>query len=350
MEIRTKMKWISFILVLVSFICTAQSDRLSLFNNERTMDRRFTLYQGQIRVQASYDYVTFRSEFDEDGTDIRLSQSGISMNMHGIRAGFRYGIIDFLDAEVRLSHKKRNYRGEPLLIIGAPEPPINVYSDIVTSGLEDVFLGINARFPNKGYAFDASVSGGVYLPTSENQPDKPGHTYDFDGNSEIINYNHSENWGYGVMSFDYGGFFKYRLSNLAFSASFSSRIPQGVSENLEYSWRLSSDGVFEYSNSTYDYQVPQTLQVDILGEYQLYDWINVFTAIHEDRSFRGWRQEGDLKVKVPDQRLMLVNPGFEVLVSNKLWLRQGARFPIAGENAYSSFSFYLTFYYNILTQ
>ncbi len=342
-----KMKYWLFILALIPFIGKSQIDRDSLFNSERTMDRRFTLYKGQIRVEGGYEFLIFKSEYDDAGEKELLSASGTSASQHDFNVHLRYGIIDFLDLEARFKYKKRNYRGEPVYIVGAPSLPRMLYTDVVTSGMEDIYLGLNARAPIPTNKLDIGASFGLYFPSANSEPDKPQHKFSTDGSLDQVNYYYLENWGYGVMSTFYQGHIKYRLQNIAFSFNYQLRVPGDVSESLTWYSRLNEYNKFAYAAVPYTYQEPQKSQFGLLFEFQPFQWVNIYLGYASLKSTRGWTEESGDRVAIPDAKLSILYPGFEVLVSNRLWLRQRVQFPLGGTNSMSPFSIQTTFFYNL---
>jgi len=324
-----------------------QISRDSLFNSERTMDRRFTLYKGQIRMEGTYEFFAFKKEFDENGNKEILSEKGISSNQHAFNANLRYGIIDYLDIEARFKYKNKNYRGEPIFLLGLLSPPLQLFTDITTSGFEDIYIGINGMAPIPTNKLDLGGTIGVYLPTANSESEQPQHSFSTDDIGEVISYYHIENWGYGVSSLYYKGFIKYRINDFAIAGSYEARIPNGESKNLVWMSRLNDNNIFEYTSMPYQHQVAQKTHLNIQMELQLYSWVNVFLAYSHFQSSGGWTAESGKKVAIPDEKISLISPGYEVLVSQKIWLRQGVNLPVSGENIMAPFSIYITLYYNL---
>ena len=335
-----------FILLLPVF-SWAQEDRKSIFNAERTMDRRYSLYKGQFRLTGNYGLGIFKNSFDANGNKSLLSDRGISQNQHDFLIHLRYGIIDYLDFQVEASHGIRNYRGEPLYLVAPPENSIQVYTNTLTKGLRDIYLGLNGRLPIPSKKIDIGLSGGLFLPTANSQPDQPSHSTSSDELGDIITYQYSENWGYGVNSFYYQAHLKFRFTRLAISGDFASRMPLGESESLTWSSRIADDGSFSYSSATYLKQVPQTVAFKAMLEYQLFDWVNIHLSLNNRRAVRGWSEESGERIATPEEKQTWLSPGYEVLVSTKLWLRQQLYFPLNGENTFSQFRISTTLYYNL---
>ena len=341
------MKGLVYLFIMLPLFGYSQINRDSLFNSERTMDRRFTLYKGQIRVEGTYEFFAIKSAYDENGNKENLSERGISSNQHSFNTNIRYGIIDYLDIEARLKYKNKNFRGEPVYIIGAPSPPLQLFTDVTTKGFEDIYLGLNGRFPIPTNKLDLGGTIGIFLPTANSESEQPENSLTTDDLGDVVNYYYQENWGYGVSSLYYKGFIKFRVKDFAIAAYYESRVPNGESQNLTWSSRLNDSDVFEYMSVPYQYQIPQKTHINAQIEYQLYNWINIFFSYSYFQSNGGWTESSGSKVATPEEKLMLVNPGYEVLITQKLWLRQGVNLPVYGENIRAPFSIYITMYYNL---
>lgn len=333
--------------MLIPLFSWAQDDRISIFNEERTMDRRYTLYKGQFRITGNYGLAIYKNAFSSDGTKSLLSDRGISQNQHDFMADLRYGIIDYLDFQIVASYGIRNYRGEPLYLIAPPENSVQVFTNTFTKGFRDIYLGLNGRLPIPVKTIDIGLSGGLFLPSANGQPDQPNHSTTSDELGDIVTYQFNENWGYGVNSLYYQGHFKFRLAKLAFSADFASRMPLGETESQTWSSRLEDDGSFSYSAEPYNKQVAQIIAIGAMLEYQLFDWVNVHLSGHHQRSLRGWSEESGERIATPEEKQNWLSPGYEVLISNKLWLRQTVNLPLSGRNTFSQFRISTTLFYNL---
>ena len=341
------MKVLIFLLIMLPVFAYSQISKDSLFNSERTMDRRFALYKGQMRFEGTYEFLAFKKQYDENGNKEVLSEKGISSNQHAFNANIRYGIIDYLDIEARFKHKNNNYRGEPVYIISPPSPSLQLFTDITTKGFEDIYLGLNGMAPFPTNKLDLGGTIGIYLATANSVPDQPQHTFSTDDLGDVINYYYLENWGYGVSSLYYKGFIKYRINDFAIAAFYEARVPNGESENLYWTSRINDNNLFEYTSTPYLYQIAQKSHLNIQMELQLYNWVNIFMGYSSFKSSGGWTEESGSKVATPESKLAVLNPGYEVLVSQKIWLRQGVNLPLSGENIRAPFSIYITLYYNL---
>lgn len=341
------MKRLVYLIIFLPLFGYSQIARDSLFNSERTMDRRFTLYKGQIRIEGTYEFLAFKSAYDEDGNKETLSEKGISSNRHAFNANLRYGIIDYLDIEARFKYKAKNYRGEPVVIIGGTSPPLQLFTDVTTSGFEDIYIGINGMAPIPNNKLDIGGTVGIYLPTANSESEQPQHKFSTDEFGDVVSYFYLENWGYGVSSLYYKGFIKYRINDFAIAGFYESRIPNGESENLAWMSRIDDNNIFEYTSMPFQYQESQKTHFNVQMELQLYNWVNIFLAYSHFKSSGGWTAESGNKVAIPEEKLVLINPGYEVLVSQKIWLRQGVNLPVSGESIRAPFSIYITLYYNL---
>ena len=342
-----KMKGIICLLIILPVFAYSQVSRDSLFNSERTMDRRFTLYKGQIRMEGTYEFFAFKKDYDENGNKETLSEKGISSNQHAFNTNIRFGIIDYLDIEAKIKFKNKNYRGEPVNLISSASPSLQLFTDITTKGFEDIYLGLNGMAPFPTNKLDLGGTFGIYLPTANSEAEQPQHSFSTDDLGEVINYNFQENWGYGVASLYYKGFVKFRINDFAIAAFYESRVPNGESENQAWTSRINDNNTFEYTSVPFQYQVAQKTHLNVQMELQLYSWVNVFLTYSRFKSSGGWTAESGNKVAIAEEKLSVINPGYEVIVSRKIWLRQGVNLPLSGENITAPFSIYISLYYNL---
>lgn len=342
-------KTVLILFLIIPWSVAAQNKADSLIMNERTMDRLFTLYKNQIRVNGGYVFSTFKSEFDESGDKNLLSDQGVSSNMHQFDLSIRYGILNFLDAQVHIEQKTKNDRLEPLYVISL-EPPIQILTDVTAQGLEDIRINLNARVPFRTRKYDLGGAVGMYLPTAENQPDQPNNEVGADEIGEVINIRHSEKWGYGSSSIYFLISAKVRLSRMAFSFVHDRRLPMSESESIQWDFWLKTNGKFDYDPRSYDLLKQRISNFKISGEYQFYPWFNAFVNVSTSIKNKGWTEISGQRLALSDQKNSNISVGYELLITSKLWLRQWAIYGVSGENSLNPFTIHTLFSYNLFTK
>jgi hypothetical protein len=93
--------------------------------------------------------------------------------------------------------------------------------------------------------------------------------------------------------------------------------------------------------------MPDSFSYFAEAEYQPLPWFDIFLNVSGYTSANGWTShQDDLKVALPDQAFIVVSPGFEIIVTPRLWLRERIDFSVAGKNYEAPFSFQTTVIYN----
>jgi len=337
-----------FILTIIIFTVPisllAQLGRDSLLVNERSIDRPIIVHDKQLRITGAYNFATLTSRFDENGDKIELSTDGKANILQNLQLDIKYGFLDILQLNVILNHVTNIQREQPINIITAPLVDITETSRL--NGLEDVFVGVDFLVPWQTRKIDLVFSGGVTLPTANHEPDQPSHTFDDTNGFVDIDYVFNENRGLGVIKTFVGTQFKYRLDNFAFSAFFRYGFPIEESESLIWDHRVTSANDFQYQSRPFSISPSDSYTGLIEVEYQLYPWIDLFLDIEQRGTVGGWTEETGNRIALPEERLTFINPGVEILLTTKFWLRQRVVFAISGESALSPFSVQTALIYN----
>jgi len=219
------------------------------------------------------------------------------------------------------------------------------------SGLEDLFLGLDLRAPFKTRKIDLAVTLGVSLPLASFEPKQPEHTFEFvDEGGTTMNqftYRYYYPLGKGITIAHLGGMVKYRTSQWAFSTRMDYQ--HGLKDGKSFEWRhqLNSDDEFEYRQDPFTYRLPDSFTYVAEIEYQPLPWFDIFLNVSGYMASKGWTSSlEDLKIALPEQSFTMVSPGFEIIVTPKLWLRERINFSVAGKSYEAPFGFQTSVIYN----
>jgi len=336
------------LLILFSNVIWAQTRKDSVLMNERSIDRPVTLHKGQFRISGGYGLSIITKRFDDSGDAIRLSEEGLSSVRHSFIAEMKYGILNFLEFQTVISRQSQAIREQNILILSDPSTNSNTVKEYI--GMEDIYVGINARYPFKTKKIDVELLSGISLPTANGNPDKPSNTLTrinengFDAVN--IEYRYNYNLGNGIPVAQLGGLVKYRMPNIAFSTQVLHR--HGLEDGESYDWisQIDNNDQFHYRKDPYSFRLPDRLNYYVEVEFQPAPWFNFILNASGLTTARGWMEEDGVRTAIPDASLFSINPGFEILVTSKLWLRQRVLLPVSGKNYESATSFLTTISYN----
>lgn len=345
------MKVIFFCGVLFfGWMCTqAQSSRDSVLLNERTMDRPITLHGGQMRITGGYTLGINTLQYDASGAAIDLSSSGFSYLSNSLSGEIKYGVNDFIQVTASIAQSSQAVRSQTTYVIASPTLEINSMN--ISDGWKDVFLALDFRAPFRTRKMDWLVSAGAFVPTAASRPDVPTHsiapsTINNTVVSTAVSYQYYKALGYGVPALQLGTLFKYRFANSAISVGASYLKPTG--EVMTSYWLSQyTGGSFEYREVPYNYKSPDELGFGGEFEYQLYPWFDLLANVSYKATSNGYSYESGAKVDTPSTYLVTTAPGFEIIITHKIWLRQRVSIPLAGQNQVAPALFITTLSYNM---
>jgi hypothetical protein len=324
----------------------------SVLANERSIDRPVTLHAQQFRICGSYNLSIISKRFDDNGDVIKLRDDGLSSDRHRFTLDMKYGLTDFIQVTGAIARSSHVLREQTRYIFPRNPEPV-VMQQIVThySGLEDLFVAVDLRAPFKTRQIDLALTLGAYLPLSSSKPDKPDHSFEYvqkdDSQINKFTYRYHYPLGKGITVAQLGGMFKYRKAQWAVSARVDYQHALKDAKGFEWRHQLTEDHRFEYRKDPYSYRFPDSFSFYTEGEYQPLPWFDIFLNISGYSSSDGWiSPEQDLHVALPDQLMMAVSTGFEILVTSRLWLREGVNYTIAGRNYEAPFGFTTSLLYN----
>jgi hypothetical protein len=339
-------------LLIVPFLCAAlfcrgQFGKDSVLMTERSIDRPITVHGGQFRATAGYDLGITTKRYDGEGNVLHLRDEGISYATHAFLFDMRYGIHEFVQIGMRSYYRMQTQRNQQVLSISWDV--YEVFEINKKSGLEDLLFSLHLRAPFKTRKFDLVVGGGYLLPVGDRQASQPTHEISEassgSGKHYSVIYNYHHPWNSGVNSVWLEGAFKFRTASMAISAaaSYAHGITEG--EGLRWSHQVSGDQ-FQYRSEPYAYQTQDVLNWHVEWEYQIAPWFDLSIQLINRQGARGWDETYGVKVSRVENALLSFNPGYEILVTPKFWLRQRIQFPISGQSSDAPLTFSTSLVYN----
>lgn len=333
---------LSCLVLIVPLWCCAQTPRDTILAAERSIDRPLTLHKGQLRVEGGYGLSAITRRFDSEGNKIHLRDEGRSFVQHQWLVDIRYGLLENLTLSFSTNLRRQSERTEQVLNVS--EDVTGLFEIKHRRGLEDPLLSLSARAPFTSSALDIILTGGIYLPISKHEEQEPKHKLEDVGYRSIV-YNYNQKWGNGVLIGVVGGNLKYRAVNTAFTGTFLYSHPFGATDNVRWQHQLVNDQ-FQYQRQSYQYQLPNRMNFSVEVEQQLAPWFVLSAILAGEKTAGGWNEINGVRYAWPDQQFFSVNPGYEILVTPKIWLRQRIIFSVSGQAADAPFSIYTSLVYN----
>ena len=325
----------------------------SILANERSIDRPITLHAGQFRVTGGYGLTIISRRYDANGQVTELNDEGLSSVRHRFTVDLKYGVNDFIQFNAAISKSSNVVREQTRYIFPIDPEPVVVH-DILHeyAGLEDLSLGLDLRAPLNTRKIDIALTLGATLPVARFEAKKPDHSFESlqegGANMHQFTYRYHYPLGKGITVAQLGGMVKYRAAKwaLATRVDYQHGLKDGTS--LEWRHQLNDDGVFEYRQDPFMYRLADAFSWFAEAEYQPLPWFDLFVNLSGYHASNGWTTTAeDLKIALPDQSLMRLSPGFEIIVTPRLWLRERLNFSLSGKNHEAPFGFETTVMYNL---
>lgn len=348
------MKRIYFLFFLCLFFqsMAAQSLRDSILVNERKIDRPLTLHKGQLQISPAYQLSVITNKFDAGGSKIDLTKEAISSVMHKYLLEINYGLFDFLTLTLATFYGKQGERGETEKLIISLDEAYLINSLSEYKGFDDMYLGTNIKIPLKTRKFEFSLSSGVFLPWTSNEPLQPEHTIELqtiENPYSIINYQYKYKICRGVPVLKLGASTIIRPgNNLSLFAQFNYSAPLAEGENVAWIHQLVNDG-FEYLKLPYKFLLGNVYDYKIGIGYQAISWFNVGVLYNGIGSSSGWNELTGVRMANASQNLSAVSLEYEIKITGKLWMRQWVDIPFAGKNKFAPVSILTGITYNFLS-
>jgi hypothetical protein len=308
--------------------------------------RQLTLYKGQFAINAGYKFAVRSQQYDSNGKKQLLTNSGTGSVYHYYLADIRYGITDFLELGAETNFIRHGMRAQSETYVsttatGTERVTVNKLAEV--KGLGDILLKFSIRPPVRYRWFDMSATGGLFLPSSKYEPDKPKDNLinTAVANSYLISsYNKYTN-GYGVPVYLLSGSVKTNMKRLTFTADFTFRTPVHEGKNIRWVGTM-IDKQFTYYNKTYQYLLSNEYSVNAAFHYQMTGWFDLYLNGNWHMTKGGWTDYWGNKYKNPQTHLVTLEPGFELQISPSLTIYQVAGFPLAGKNCDAPFYLFTT--------
>lgn len=336
------------LLLTLSTSLVAQPVKDSVWMNERSIDRPLTLHRGQFRIEGGYGLSAITKRYDEEGELIKLRDEGLSYVRHNWYVDFRYGIFENLTIQVATNYKRQSQRIEEVIMTDA-SGITRLFEIQKKNGIDDLLIALSGRAPFTSKALDLIVVGGAYIPIGDDRQGKPEHTIIEEAGYRDITYRYNLAWGSNAIIATMGGQLKYRAGNSAYTASVLYDYPLSESTGVTWSHQLIGNE-FEYASEKYKYHLPGIIHVVVEFERQLAPWFDLSLMARGSISSGGWDESTGLKVTQSKTEVFAFNPGYEILITPKIWLRQRLSFPLTGTNGEAPFSINTSLVYNIFAK
>jgi hypothetical protein len=332
----------------LSISLCAQSQKDSLLMKERSIDRPITLHRGQFRIEGGYGLSAITKRYDSEGGVIKLRDEGLSYVRHAWYVDLRCGIVNNLTLQLSSSYKRQSQRIEDVITTDAFSVT-RLFEIQKKNGVEDLLIALSARAPFTSKSLDVVVTGGAYLPIGKDEDSRPEHKIIEDVGFRDITYHYNKTWGSATIIATMGGLIKYRTDNYAFTGSVMYNYPLSESEGINWQHQLIGNE-FDYQSQGYTYQLQGSYNFLIEIERQLAPWFDLSIMVAGESTFGGWDELNGVKVTRSTSNLYTFNPGYEILVTPKVWLRQRIHVTLAGKDNEAPFSISTSLVYNFFAK
>lgn len=311
------------------------------------IQRPLNLFKGQLQTNTGYKFAMRSRSYDSNGDVIKLKENGNSSMLHHYFLELKYGVLNFLELGAEITYSKQGIRSETMSFFS----PYYLFTETYLNelkGMGDLFLFTSVRLPFEYKNIDFRISGGMFLPTANHEPRKPTHavTDYLNALSYTINYHYNQRNGHGVALWQVSAEAKFAFSKFGAETGFSFRDPLKEGENIRWNETLSGR-TFSYTSTPYSYLPDRMIGINASLHYQPNGWFYLFLVSDYVKFFSGWTEFWGLKYRNPEISLMMLEPGYEIVVSPSFRISQTAGFSLFGENTDAPFSLITTLSYNI---
>ncbi|MFN8241873.1 MAG: hypothetical protein U0X39_14120 [Bacteroidales bacterium] len=351
----TKIKLIVIVLSFLQLTVQAQDkgtrvDKYTLLTMPFNL-RQLTLYRGQIQFNAGYRFSVRSQSFSNEGDRVLLKSNGTGSVYHFYFADLRYGVTDFIEIGASTDFIRMGVREQSLTItsvttLSTDRVSVNKLTEV--KGFGDILLKATIRSPFRYRKFDISATGGIYLPSSPYEPEKPQNTVTsiVSADSYTVNYHYKYTNGYGVPVWLIAGQLKMKLGRFTTLGGLEFRTPLKEGTNIRWEENLVNK-IFTYYDKTYSYLLSNSWDVDASIHYQPTGWFDFYINSTFRKTTGGWTEYWGTKYRNKGTSLFSIEPGFELQISPSLIISQVAGFPLSGKNTDAPFFLFTTVRYSI---
>jgi hypothetical protein len=339
------------IFLVLSFgfsVAKGQSNRDSILFMERSIDRPVNLHGGQMRFTAGYGLSAITKSFDQDGNAIKLREDGVSYVRHSFPVAIQYGISEYLEIGVSTAYKSQIQREKEVISVGGVVIT-NLFQIYEKNGFEDLAISLKGRVPLNTRKIDLLLNAGAQVPVGSGKTKQPENTFSQTNQTSAVLrdvvYRDKPRWGNGTLIGMIGGTLKSRTPYYAFTIDVNFSHAFGESEDLL--WRHQLVGMqYEYESESYQSLLPDKVSVFLEIERQLAPWFDLSFQFFHERFSGGWIEDSGLKLIRDESSNFAFSPGYELMVTPKVWLRQRVVFTLSGKATEGPLSFNTALVYN----
>ena len=324
--------WHICVLFAINLNSFGQENGLAILSNENALDRPLNVHAGQIRITGEYLLTSVSKDFSRTGNVTSLSDVGLGRVRHKEILEIRYGISEHLEFISKIGYQKEVIRETSEQIIGFPN--LNSYTVInsVTeaSGLDNLTLGVNFRIPFNNKRVDVVPHFSFQLPLQDAKAKKPDNELIVSPQSWNVVYRYHEALSPGVSATQFGGAIKFRFSKIGVSlfANYTNYI--GSSNRSLWNSRLGDGTTFINTSVEYKSDIGDLLSVQSIIEFQASPIFQIYLIGELYQSQPGWYENNDVRYKIDQNEIWSFGPGFDLIITPRIWLNESVRFPISG--------------------
>ncbi|MBL7851545.1 MAG: hypothetical protein JNN04_11635 [Cyclobacteriaceae bacterium] len=326
----------------------AQGRGDSILLKERSIDRPVNVHRGQLRASGTYRLGLHTVRFDDAGSRIDLTEGGLSYASNTLVGEVRYGITEYLQASVGMARIDQAISAPTTYVIAGAYPEVNSLE--VYNGWLDVSLGVDFRVPWRSRMQDLLFSLSATLPTADSHPDVPNHTVNQTTVGQVtavsINYQYNKALGNGVPVIGGGMLYKHRWQNWAVTGAVGYSKATGPTSTSYWRSQYLNPG-FTHQQVDFEYQRPDELNVAGEVEYQMFPWFDLIGEFRYTSSSGGYSEESGTRETLPSASLLALGPGFEIIITHRVWFRQRVLIPAMGSNTTGATFYSATISYNV---
>ena len=300
---------------------------------ERYVDRPINVHKGQLQINSGYRFSILNKKYDVQGDKIDLAKDGAAAVEHLIPLDIRFGILEYVQFTTKINYARTGIRERNTWIFSG-DNMISIDELNEYKGMDDLYVGLDLRAPFLPSNLDWTLSGGLFIPIVDHQPDQPKHIQHIltlATDYTQISYYYKNKYNSGVLGGSIGTAFQVSTTKFAFilSGNFSSCLKDG--ESITWNSRIIDDN-FSYYTEGYEYNTGQQLDLTALFAYQVIDWFAATGTFTMMNGSGGWTTGTGKKIGLREESLMTAGIGYEILTSPNLRIFQSISFPVKGEN------------------